>query len=244
MKSQITINADDFGMTEQCTRAILESFDRSLIDTTTMLVTGSYFDEAVDIAKSHGLTDKIGLHLNLIEGEPLTEAIKGIPYFCKDGKFRGALGNKLLSKSERNALAAEIESQIVKLETTGISIHHLDSHQGAHLRFGVLPIVIKECKKHGISKIRIRSTLAPKSLTQNLITHITNLYIKLNGMDYTRHMDYYGNVIDYYIASCGKTVEVMCHPDYNKDGLLIDRKTAPNPGQNLAMQYKRLQDKT
>ena len=41
-----------------------------------MMGNGAGFDEAAELAHAHGLGDRIGVHLVLTEGVPLTDAIR------------------------------------------------------------------------------------------------------------------------------------------------------------------------
>ena len=52
------------------------------------MVNMPYADEAVARAKNAGYGDKVGLHLNLTEGEPLTDSIKKYKSICDEfGSF-------------------------------------------------------------------------------------------------------------------------------------------------------------
>ena len=70
------VNADDFGLNQSVNRAIAESFRNGLCLNTTLIVNMPYADEAVEIAYKEGFSDRVGLHLNLTEGVPLTEPIR------------------------------------------------------------------------------------------------------------------------------------------------------------------------
>ena len=81
INARIIINADDFGYSISINKAILEAFKNNIISTTTLLANMPGFDDACEIAQRENLTDKIGIHFNLSEGEPLTEPIKRIRKF-------------------------------------------------------------------------------------------------------------------------------------------------------------------
>ena len=78
----IIVNADDFGRDEESTRAILECFRRGYINQTTLMVNMPCAEKAVVLAREAGFADKIGLHLNLTQGMPLTESIKRFSEMC------------------------------------------------------------------------------------------------------------------------------------------------------------------
>ena len=77
----IVRNADDFGKSTEINNAILTCFKDGLIDRTTIMVNMPGADEAAELAREEGFFDKVGLHLNLTEGEPLTDEIKQNPLF-------------------------------------------------------------------------------------------------------------------------------------------------------------------
>ncbi len=73
---RLIVNADDFGYSHDVNMAIVEAFEKGYITNTTIMVNMPGFDEAVELSKKYGFFDKVGLHLNLFEGVPLTGGIK------------------------------------------------------------------------------------------------------------------------------------------------------------------------
>lgn len=234
----VTINADDFGLNEKRTGAIIEAFEKSLIDTTTFIVTTAYFDEAVRLAYQHNLKDKIGFHLNIVEGAPMTDPIKNESYFCKNGLFHHHLKNKILTKKEKTALEIEIDAQIRKYQSAGLSIHHFDSHQGVHLRMGILPVVVKKCKEYEINKIRIRTAFEDWNVVQKILTRATNGYLKSKHLNYTDAMGRFQQILE---RMPDEYTEIMCHPDYDDNGKILDRARVTT---NLEEQVKTLREKS
>src|SRR6266481_1430866 len=106
-------NADDFGMSAEVNRAIVEAFENNVISSATLMTNMPGFDEACELAHRHRLLDKIGLHLNLTSGYPLSAPIRRCPRFCDNvGMFHARQTLFRLSKEERLAVETEIESQI------------------------------------------------------------------------------------------------------------------------------------
>ena len=73
---QIIINADDFGLSKDVNEAIDICIKKDYIQRTTLMVNMPQTLEAVKLAKDGGYLNKVGLHINLIEGIPLTPDIK------------------------------------------------------------------------------------------------------------------------------------------------------------------------
>ena len=46
MKEKLIVNADDYGLTESCSKAIAEAFEKNLISSTTACANGEYIEEA------------------------------------------------------------------------------------------------------------------------------------------------------------------------------------------------------
>ena len=71
------------------------------------------FAQACQLSKEHGFENQVGLHLNLSEGEPLTDRIKSLPMFCdNDGRFNGAFRRSrrftfFMSSAEKKAVKEE-----------------------------------------------------------------------------------------------------------------------------------------
>ena len=80
---KIIINADDFGLAESSSKAIAKAFSENLISSTTACANGDYIEQAYNIARDNGFLDKIGIHINLTEGKPLTDGIKTDAFFVK-----------------------------------------------------------------------------------------------------------------------------------------------------------------
>lgn len=217
----VIINADDFGMSESCTKAIVECFEKGLVTDTTMLANGVYFDEAVKLAKLHGFDDKIGIHLNLTEGEPLTEDIKGCPRFVTDGRFNKSYDRALpLSAEEQDAIYKELTAQAVKLEKAGLSITHADSHHHIHTGVWIAPIASRVCREHGIEKIRMIRNLGGRRVSSADEVRYKE-QLKEYGLISTRYFTYMSDIQGMDIPD---STEILVHPDYDEHGSLIDRK--------------------
>ena len=217
----IIINADDFGLNEHCSKAIAQAFREGLITDTTMMATGEYFDEAVELAKEQGFIDKIGIHLNLTEGEPLTNGIKSCKSFVEAGRYHHR-NNRLkpLSKGEKEALYIELTAQVEKILNAGIQITHADSHHHIHTAVFVASIAARVCKEHGITKIRLHRNIGSISALKMIVKKKYNRWLHKQGFKTT---EFFGSLRDIEGSELQDNTEIMVHPDFDKDGVLIDR---------------------
>jgi predicted glycoside hydrolase/deacetylase ChbG (UPF0249 family) len=137
MPARLIINADDFGLTSGINRAVLELHQDGVLTSATLMANGPAFEQAADIARRNP-TLGVGLHLVLIDGEPLSPP-ESIPSLLGPDRrtFRTSIADFALA-ALRGAIrpedvARETEAQIHKLQRAGIPLTHLDSHKHTHL---------------------------------------------------------------------------------------------------------------
>ena len=219
---RVTINGDDFGMNESCTKAILRALREGLITDTTMMANGSFFDEAVRMAKEFGLTDRIGVHFNLTEGRPLTDGITRAPLFVKNGVFHRAFLQqpRELNEAERKAVFAELYAQAERIRDAGIAITHADSHHYLHTYQTLAPIFAEVCRQCGIDSIRLNRTLDTPAHPRVTDGRIDNRFWREQGLRTAEHFGRYPDLLDLEIPD---RTEILVHPDLDKGGRLIDR---------------------
>jgi hypothetical protein len=218
---KVTINADDFGLNSSCTAAICQAFEQGLITDTTMVANGEAFEAAVgDIEKYH-IENKIGIHFNLTEGKPLTTAITQCPTFVSDGQFHGHIDRlKSLSKAEKKAVYEEFTAQIKRLETAGIKVIHADSHHHIHTGIFIAPIFARVCKEHGISKVRLHRNIGTIPTYKKWIKAIYNKWLRNKGFTTT---EFFGSMEDVEKVGVCDNLEIMVHPEFDPQGVLIDK---------------------
>ena len=222
----VTINADDFGLNKSCSRAIGYAFDMGLITDTTMITNTEYFDEAIKIAKTQGFADRLGIHFNLTDGKPITKEIKTCESFVNNGVFH-CHNNllKYLNNKEKFAVYEELTAQIEKLQNAGIKITHADSHHHIHTAIFIAPIVARVCKEHGISKVRLHRNIGKINAVKRFVKKMYNGWLQRQGFITT---DYFGSLFDIENAEIPDNCEIMVHPDFDKNGILIDRNDEEN----------------
>lgn len=222
--NKIIINADDFGISECVNDAIIKSFKNGYINRTTVMVNMPGFEDACEKAKHNGLQNRVGLHLNLVEGKPLTKDIQLTSLCDENGYFSGntLFGEKgyLLRNKEREAVAKEIDAQIKKFLEKGFSLKHLDSHRHTHCRPSVLPIVLSLAKENGFYSIRLSRNIPQNDITglklvyKKIINKAISHFNLLNDKDIEK-VTFFGSANDVEkildIEMCG-IVELMMHP--------------------------------
>lgn len=231
MTKEIIINADDFGYKASVNKAIVESFNRGLINSTTLMASMAGFEEAVEMAHKNGIVNSIGIHLALTDGIPLTPDIlnTNLIYNRSESDLK-RYKRKLffLTKDSKTAIYKEFAAQIEKVRKAGIPISHIDTHHHLDDVWSITKILLELLKKYSIPSMRILNNL--NRATKNYKTgyrKIVNEYIKFNRANFS---DFLGNHLEAvsFLRENGslaenKKLEIMVHPDYNDKGILIDR---------------------
>ena len=187
--NKVLVNADDFGLSREVNDAIVYSFIHHLIDRTTLMVNMPYCNEAIKKAQEFGFEDKIGLHINIVEGKPLTEPIKNTILCNQYGNFDGNVMKKTFNRlyfgnKEKSAIEIEIEAQIEKFLNFNIGQKHMDSHRHAHVAPSVFPIIVDKYKKYGFQSMRLARNIPENEigvLKRKVKDYINNQIISLNN---------------------------------------------------------------
>jgi len=153
---QLIVNADDFGLTEQVSRGILDAHREGIVTSTTLMANGPAFDTAVSMSRRTRLG--IGVHLNLSEGKPVSPALRIPSLVDRSGRLHLSPGRLLHALVMRWVNLADVERelrrQIIKILNAGIVPTHLDGHKHVHVLPEISEIVIRLAQEFSISKIR------------------------------------------------------------------------------------------
>ena len=222
--TDIIVNADDFGLNESCSRAIAAAFARGLVSSTTAMANGEYIDEAYELAAGGGFIDKVGVHITLTEGAPLTENIKNDPFFCRDGVFHGEINRlKPLSAKRKAEIREEVSAQIEKLQKLGFPIDHADSHHHIHTGIFLFSPIKKVLLAHGIKKVRLHRNFGDISLLKRVVKGLYNGSLRRSGFITTEKMGSFEDLAKYPETAEKFVCEIMVHPDFNEKGEIVDR---------------------
>lgn len=219
----LIINGDDFGLTKTCTLAIIEAFKQGKITSTTICANGEYFEDAIKLVSKNNLQNRVGIHVNLTEGKPLTEPISYDSFFCNtNGKFHDKIDRrKLLTKEQCENVFEEITAQFEKLISNKIAITHVDSHRHIHTAPNLTNVFIKVMKNYNLKKLRITRNIGDIQIVKKQLKILFNLRLKLIGCETT---ELFGSMEDLKReVNVNKSLELMVHPDFNYNNELIDR---------------------
>jgi chitin disaccharide deacetylase len=233
-KAKVIVNADDLGETENANLAILKSFNLGLISTATLLCNRSGFQEACELVQQNNLTDRIGIHLNLTQGQPLTAPIKKYPKFYSNDEMYHSFKGHLLNNEESRVVYQEFQAQLDRCKHEGITPTHIDSHHGLHNYWGIGKVVIELALRNKISAVRLRVNWGKISkkgkahsnrlynLRGKIYSRLHNYRISISGLAKTKYFCEIINVTP-ELLSKDVFIEVNTHPSLNDDNIIIDR---------------------
>ena len=176
----LIIHADDFGISESVSKCIAECFAKGWVTETSLMVNMPYADDAVELARKNGFADRVGLHLNLSQGMPMTAEIRRFPRLCNpDGSFNkrfhhSIVSRFILSRAESIAIKKEIEAQFEKFCSYGDLMMKLDSHHHVHTDWSVYRILEPIALAHGFKAMRISATLHRVGMVKELYKQFLN----------------------------------------------------------------------
>lgn len=244
----ITINADDFGKSENVNSAICEAFEKGYIDTTTLMANMPEAHMAYELARNNGFADKVGVHLNITEGLPLTKNIRKNPLICDaDGRFNAAFYHNTkyrlyMDKQTIDQITEELDAQISLFLDMGFTCLHMDSHHHVHTNYPIYCALKALAAKYDFDYIRLsRNLYRGGSAFNNVYKKIYNTGVKRLAKESTAYFGSYKDLMSYFSLDASRAaerlkepddrmkkfinnnaIEIMVHPMLSEDGILID----------------------
>lgn len=243
----VIVNADDFGKNESVNQAILEAFEKKYIHRTTLMTNMPAAKQAVELAKQAGLDGKVGIHLNLTEGKPLTDSIRKNPLFCDEngvfhaGFHKSTKSRIIMDQQSVLQMREELRAQLAKYAAWDLTLWHLDSHHHVHTNYPVFRALKPLQKEHAFASIRLsRNLYQGGNALMNLYKSRYNAAVKKccketteffgsyrDCMEYFGNTDQFGEVTETIKQDFSRFVrmhslEIMVHPMYDTKGRLTD----------------------
>jgi len=208
---RVVFNADDFGSHPRISRGIIEAMQRGVVRSTTVLANMVTDEELSWLAKMPDIS--VGAHLNLTKGTPVTpfplDFLDEHGGFSKELVFSPAGGPVLPA----DAVRAELEAQVSRLEAGGLSLDHLDSHHHVHGFASVLDVVVELARDRELA-VRTTCPWMSAHLSAQGVRHperlITGFFGK-NNIGEEHLMELLQDVLESGVP----VAEVMCHPGFS-----------------------------
>jgi predicted glycoside hydrolase/deacetylase ChbG (UPF0249 family) len=166
---RIIVNADDLGSNHRVNEAILALMEAGLVTSATIMANGPCWSEAIDLARSKP-DHSFGVHLNLTDGRPLSGSRLLEPLLDDEGNFRQLESYHHLPNTVVEGAFRELCAQVERIQGSGISISHLDSHQYIHTQPRFFGVLKRLQTRFRIRKVRISKNIhAPHSVLRSPI---------------------------------------------------------------------------
>ncbi|MDR0310869.1 MAG: hopanoid biosynthesis-associated protein HpnK [Acidobacteriota bacterium] len=155
---KVIITGDDFGLARPVNEAIVRAHMEGILTSASLMTGGEFFADAVERARNHP-TLRVGLHLTLVEGRPVSppETIPDI--VDSNGEFSTRLARAgfrfFFLPRIRRQLETEIRAQFEAFARTGLPLDHADAHNHMHLHPTVLGLMLKTGKEYGLCAVRL-----------------------------------------------------------------------------------------
>lgn len=156
-KKIVIVNADDFGMSLEVSKGILEAAGFGIVKATTAMTNLPDFEPSMGLLKNSQHKLDIGFHANLTCGRPINDPNLLTTIVDKNGQFfskNGLLGRTILSKISAHEVYVELRSQLERLRAKIGSISHIDGHHHVHIFPVVCDVVARLAKEFDIRFVR------------------------------------------------------------------------------------------
>jgi hopanoid biosynthesis associated protein HpnK len=155
---KLIVNADDFGISEEVNEAIIQAHRIGVLTSTSLMVTGDAFDDAVKLARENPRLG-VGIHLVTVMGRSVLPASQIPSLVDSQGNFSNdpvKSGLKyFFSPRARFELSRELPAQFEKFKSTGLPLSHVDGHLHLHVHPVIFRIASDLAIKHGARRMRV-----------------------------------------------------------------------------------------
>jgi chitin disaccharide deacetylase len=158
---RLIINADDFGLAPGVNRAIVELQQAGALTSTTLMATAPYFSPAVYLAFAQPALS-VGCHVVLVDGTPLLRPDE-VPSLL-DPRRRPSLSLRptvasflrdlMRGRIREQEIEAEAIAQIRRIQLSGVTVSHIDSHKHIHAFPRALAPLLRAARHCGVDCVR------------------------------------------------------------------------------------------
>jgi chitin disaccharide deacetylase len=156
---RLIINADDFGLAPGVNRAIIELQQAGALSSATLMANGPFFSPAVYMAFAQPSL-AVGCHVVLVDGSPCLRPVE-VPSLVdprNPSSFRNTVGSffadLLRGRIREEEIEAEAVAQIRRVQSSGITVSHIDSHKHVHAFPRVLAPLLRAARQCGVRCVR------------------------------------------------------------------------------------------
>ena len=147
------INADDYGISEENNKAILEASKFGILKSTSVMVNTPYCNYDILQELLDNPDFRVGLHLNIYEFNTLKKDLKhNSKLYDNNGEFHNSFGYVLKNSFDKEFLEEVEEEYRLQIEEglKHFKPEHIDSHVHMHAIPNLFKIVCKLAKEYDI----------------------------------------------------------------------------------------------
>ncbi len=205
---KLILNAEDFGLSQSINKGICQGLKEGFLTSASLFVNGPFFEEAVSMIKENNFQN-VGVHLNLTYGAPTAPKNKVANLLEPDGKFHYMCSMPFYARY--NEVKTELEAQIKKFLSFGITPSHLDFHHYFYASKEVYDAYLDLAKKYNLP---VRSmTQKTKEMAENKKIKTTDFFVE-DFHASTRHLVEELKMIANFFKDKNGSVEIMTVPGY------------------------------
>ena len=158
---RLIINADDFGLAPGVNRAVVELQRAGALTSATLMANGPCFDQAAHLAFPEPALG-IGCHVVLIDGSPCLRPSE-VPSLLDPARPAANLlrptvasfvGDLMRGRIREQDIQAEAIAQIRRIQSSGFTVSHIDSHKHVHAFPRALAPLLRAAQHCGVACVR------------------------------------------------------------------------------------------
>lgn len=261
---RLVINADDLGLAQSVNRGILDTIERGVVTSTSLLVNMPASVHAIACLRDwrgRNTADVlgVGLHFNVVAGQPLTRCTS---FTDAHGAFLPlstftwrALRGRIAGRDVRDELDAQLERAEAWLRPLGMRVTHIDSHRHTHCFPSIFEVVTRTAARHRIGHVRHpfearplfrtpRSVMAAALLRAVGATRRPPDDVSFIGIGAMGSPTFHDDIHSMLRALPEGTTELMVHPGYDSPELAaIDSYRVPREREARALMSPALRDR-
>ncbi|GAB4575471.1 MAG: hypothetical protein Kow0077_27130 [Anaerolineae bacterium] len=151
------ITCDDCGLSEGINEAAAALYETGIATDASIMTNQTATQHAMALF-AHYPGFRLGIHLNLTDGYPLSRLPRSSDLTTADGRFRSRthlFSHALLAgRTYRQQIRQELQAQINAFLETGTTPHHLTTHMHFHIVPGLRQIVMELAERYHIPWVR------------------------------------------------------------------------------------------
>jgi len=206
---RLVVNADDFGIAPGVNRGIVQALLAGVVTSTSCLV---YGDMPALPPELHG---RVGIHLRLTDGKPLSDPTRIGSLIGSNGRFPASREAVRLMAVDSDEVRREWTAQIEMFLRSGFAPTHIDTHHHSHSLPGIAEVYADLASLYSVAALGldgggIRDLRSAGVRCPDFAEITWNVFGPVNVLD----------LAGAAFAAGHETVFLMTHPGYVDDSLI------------------------